>query len=165
MAFVVRTRPERFEIRESRSTPRGPRSRTLASFKELNPAIIEKALARTSKGLDPEQLRKSALRAGAPVAEPAVEKAGRETLRLLARGERLDPMLRQLLLDALRGENQSSPHAEPAPPSDAARAATEWIGATPGERGEALEDLLKLADALPLRRRAAAIGFPRLGNA
>lgn len=165
MAFVVPTRPGRFEIRESRSTPRGSRSRTLASFKELNPAVIEKALARASNSLDPEQLRKSALRAGAPIAEPAVEQAGRETLRLLARGERLDPMLRQLLLDALRGEDPPSRDAEPAPPSDAARAATEWIGATPGERGEALEDLLKLTDALPLRRRAATIGFPRLGAA
>jgi len=49
MAFVVPTKKGSFEIRESRSTAAGPRSRTLASFKELTDETIEKARARAAK--------------------------------------------------------------------------------------------------------------------
>ncbi len=155
MAFVTPTKSGRYEIRESRSTPAGPRSRTLASFKELDEKAIEKASARAESPLDPAELRQAALRAGAPVAPSAINRATRELLAGLARGERPSPMLRRLLLDTLE-----SPQREPV--SDAARAATEWVDATPGERGEALADLLRLADAVPLRRRPPQSEFPHL---
>ncbi len=72
-------------------------------------------------------------------------------------------MLRRLLLDALANEDRSDRPTDPtAAVSDAARSVSEWVGATPAERGAALEDLLLLADALPLRRRADTIDFPRL---
>ena len=57
MAFVVPTKRGEFEIRESRSTPKGPRSRTLATFKELNDEVIEKARAKAAKPPDAEDLR------------------------------------------------------------------------------------------------------------
>lgn len=159
MAFVVPTRNGRFEIRESRSTPDGPRSRTLVSFAELDDEAISKALERAAKKLDPNDLRGAALRAGAPIAPREIDRAARSTLRLLARGDRPDPILRTLLLEALGGEERGGAAA---PPSAAALAAAEWAGVGAEERGEALRDLLELADALPVRVRTGEIDFPRL---
>jgi hypothetical protein len=166
MAFIVPTKKGVFEIRESHSTPRGPRSRTLASFKELDSETIEKAQARATKPLAAEELREGALRAGARVAPEPVDRAARELLGKLAKGERPDPMLKRLLLDALENEDRSDRPSDPsATVSDAARSVSEWVGATPREKGDALADLLSLVDALPLRRRPDTIGFPRLGPA
>jgi hypothetical protein len=166
MAFVVPTRKGTFEVRESRSTPDGPRSRTLASFKELTEETIEKAQARAAKPPSANELREAALRAGASVAGEPVDTAARELLGLLANGKQLDPMLRRLLLDALTREDRSDRPADPtATVSDAARSATEWIDASPHQRGETLRDLLLLADALPVRPRPTEIGFPRLKSA
>jgi hypothetical protein len=161
MAFVVLTKKGNFEIREARSTPSGPRSRTLASFKELTDETIEKARARAAKPPTADDLREAALRAGAPVAAPLVDRAARELIGRLAKGERLDPMLRRLLLDALANEDRGDQPTDPtATVSDSARSVSEWVGTNPAERGAALEDLLLLADALPLRRRAGTMAFP-----
>src|SRR3954451_11279381 len=173
MAFVVQTRRGRFEVREARSTAAGPRSRTLTSFTEVGDEVTAKARARAEGPIDAAELREAAVRAGAAVAGPPVDEAAREALRRVAAGEQLDPMLRTLLMDALvhaepsvRGSLED---ASPVPPrprvSDAARSASRWIGADPAERGRALEELLELADALPLRRRPDEIGFPRLRSA
>ena len=156
MAFVTAAKNGRYEIRESRSTPDGPRSRTLASFKELDQKAIEKAISRAGSPLDEAQIRRAALRSGAPVAPSPVDRAARELLARLAKGEEPSPMVKRLLLDALQ--------ADAAPVSDAARAASEWIDTDAGERGEALADLLRLTDALPVRRRPEKIGFPRLAS-
>jgi hypothetical protein len=159
MAFVVPTKRGGFEVRESRNTPAGPRSRTLATFREMSDEVIEKARSRAAKPPSAEQLRASAARVGAPLSAPPVDRAARETLRLVAGGERLDPMLRRLLLDALSPQEE---RGQSATVSDAARSASQWIGVSPERRGEALRDLLELADALPIRVRSEEIGFPRL---
>jgi hypothetical protein len=79
-----------------------------------------------------------------------VDEAARRTLRGIATGERLDPMLRHLLTDALVNESRADRPRDPnALASDAARSATEWIGASPEEREKVLRELLALADALP----------------
>jgi hypothetical protein len=164
MAYVVETK-RGYEIRESRSTPKGPRSRTLATFKELNDEVIEKARARAAKAPEPAELREAAIRAGAPLTEEPVDRAARETLRLVANGAAIDPMLRRLLLDALAGEERRPAPAETPPAvSDAARAASQWIGVSPKRRAAALVDLLGLADALPFEIRPEAIDFPRLSS-
>lgn len=163
MAFVVETAPQRFEVRESRATPKGPRSKTLATFHELNDEIVEKVQARAEKPPTAEDLRQAALRAGAPLAAAPIDEAGQETLRRISRGEHLDPKLRLLLLDALAREGpDNQPPTECV--SDAARSATEWIGVSVEQRAKALQDLLELVDALPLRPRGSEIGFPRLGS-
>jgi hypothetical protein len=166
MAFVVPTKRGRFEIRESRSTPAGPRSRTLASFTELSEETIESARGRAEGPLDAGELRAAALRAGAPVAPRGVDRAARELLARLAKSERPEPMLRRLLLDALENPDRSDRPTDPeATVSSSARSVSEWVGAGLRERGDTLEDLLLLADALPLRRRPETIGFPRLSSA
>lgn len=166
MAYVVATKPGRFEVRESASTDSGPRSRTLASFRELTAEVVEKVQARADKPPTSEELTRSALKAGAPVRGPELDEAARETLRLMASGGRPDPMLRRLLLDALSDEGRGDRPADPkARVSDAARAATQWVGVGAEERGDALRELLDLADALPVRLRSREIGFPRLKSA
>lgn len=166
MTFIVSTKKGTFEIRESRSTPAGPRSRTLATFQELTDETIAKAQGRAAKPPSADQLREAALRAGAPVAGEPVDEVARELLGLVTNGNRPDPMLKRLLLDVLTSEDRSTQPADPSlDVSDAARAATEWIDASLKQRGETLRDLLLLADALPLRLRSAEIGFPRLKSA
>jgi hypothetical protein len=143
-------------VRESRSTPLGPRSRTLATFKVLTPEVLERARARSSTTWSPRELRAAARRAGAPVADPDADRAAGELLSELAAGNRPRPVLARLLLDALQDERPKM--------SDGARAAARWAAATPRQRGETLRDLLLLADHLPPghARDDAAPRFPRV---
>lgn len=174
MAFVTANRRGSFEVRESRATPEGPRSRTLATFRRLDDEAIERALARAERPVTAEEVRDAALRAGAPVAAAPIDRAAGDTIRRLAAGERVDPMLRRLLLDALRRQERGERFEVPEggagvsgdpEVSDAARAASEWIGVGADERGEALRDLVDLTDALPLQLREPASDFPRLRSA
>jgi hypothetical protein len=161
MAFVVPTKSGRFEVRESVTTPKGPRSHTLASFSELTDEVIEKARAKASRPLDAEGLRRAAVKASAPVAVPPAERAARELIAELGRGRRLDPTLRRILLDLLeRGRRDGK---QPSRWHEAAQEVAEWMAATPAEKGGALVDLLLLADALPSGgRRGKPLSFPRL---
>lgn len=165
MAYVVATQGGRFEVRESKATERGPRSRTLAGFRELTDEVIEKVQAAAEKPPSAEELKKAALKVGAPVRGSELDEAAKRTLRGIASGDRPRPLLRRLLLDALSAEDPPDRRSSPAPPvSDAARSAGEWIGVSVEERAQALRDLLELADALPVRPRASGIGFPRISS-
>jgi hypothetical protein len=157
MAYVVRRRDGSYwELRETRSTPKGPRSRTLASFRTLSDETIERARARSTKSLTPEEIRSAAHRAGAPVALAKADRAAGDLLRELAAGRELHPTLRMLLEDALQTDVGSTR------PLDNAQASAAWLSATPTERGNALHDLLLLTDAIPHRPRREADRFPRL---
>jgi hypothetical protein len=122
----------------------------------LNDEVIERAQSRSSKPLDAADLHRLALRAGASVAEPLVDTAARQLLGELSAGSRPRLGLRRLLADAIDSSDGGL--------SDAARAAQEWVAATPEKRGKALRELLLLGDALPKRRRPDQIEFPRLGH-
>jgi hypothetical protein len=148
MAFVVPTKRGQFEIRESRSTPKGPRSRTLATFKELSDEVIAKAREKAAKPPDPKDLRDAARRVGATVASEPIDHAARELIAELGKGRELDPSLRRMLVDLL------AEHPKPRSAGDAVHSVAEWVSATPEERGRALVDLLLLADALPHGGRA-----------
>jgi hypothetical protein len=107
--------------------------------------------------LDHEALRESALRAGAWVNSDPAERPARELIAHLAAGREVGPRLRRLLGAALaRGGDAETPSL-----SDEARAAAAWIDASPRRRGDALWDLLLLADAVPTRG-GGALGFPAL---
>ena len=63
MAYVVARPKGRFEIRESVHTDKGPRARTLASFKELTNEVLARARRRASRPFDAKAVRASAERA------------------------------------------------------------------------------------------------------
>jgi hypothetical protein len=154
MAYVTPRANGAFEIRESRSTTAGPRSRTLATFKTLTPEIVERARERSSKPLDPDDLRRAARRAGAPVAPSAGDRASAELIAELATGRGPRPALTRLLLGVLQAGDGK--------PADNAEAAAAWITATPQRRGDTLRDLLLLVDRLPRRRTRERERFPRI---
>lgn len=154
MAYVVGKANGTFEIRESHATPRGPRSRTLASFRTLTPETLRKAAARASKPLDADRVRRAAQRKGAPIAGSASDMAAASLLQELEHGRPPRAALMRLLREALSGTAERL--------SGNASAAAAWIGATPQRRGEALHDLLLLVDSLPARRGAERPRFPRI---
>lgn len=160
MAFVVPTKRGEFEIRESRTTPKGPRARTLATFKELSAEVIERARQKATKPFDAEEIQIAARKSGATVAPKPIDRAARELIAELAKGRRLDPELRRLVSDLLEGENGGKGST-----TDAERSAAEWIDSTPRQRGNALVDLLTLSDALPHDQRLGKpLEFPRLDS-
>jgi hypothetical protein len=174
MAYVTSRPGGTWEIRESISTVKGPRSRTLASFRTLTDETVEQACARATKPLSRDDVRGAARRAGAPVDLAVADRAAGDLLRELANGREPHPILRRLLIDALRagpparlGEPALSVRQMPAPESlDNARASAAWLTATPAERGDALYDLLLLADQFPRTRSTSEHdGFPHLGRA
>jgi len=163
MTFVVATKPDRFEIRESANTPKGPRSRTLASFRELDDSVVEKAQQKAIKAINAGELRRAARRAGAPVAPPTADRAARELIAELGKGRRPDPTLQRMLLGLL--QHGRADGAAPPPESEAEFGVAEWMAASLEERGKALVDLLLLADALPHDgRKGKPLRFPRLDS-
>lgn len=147
MAYVVPRPNGSWELRESRSTRRGPRSRTLATFRALDAESIATAIERSGGPLTEATVRAAARRAGAPIAPAPADGAAASLLHELARGNAPAAGLRRALAAALAGQ----------PPAGA-----EWIGTSVERRGRALWDLLLLADSIPPRRRAPAGRFPRL---
>jgi hypothetical protein len=180
MAYVTERKNGNWEIRESVSTPEGPRSRTLASFRTLSDDVIGHAQARATKPLNNEEVRKAAHRAGAPVDLATADRAAGDLLRELADGHEPHPILRALLIDALQEgpparlgaarKTWQEARAEAGVPQieelDNARASAAWLTRTPTERGAALYDLLLFADRFPNSRRIdERLSFPHLGHA
>ena len=159
MTYVVqRTRhgEPRYEIRESELTDRGPRARSLASFRVLDDAVLAQAKARALRPFDPNVVRRSARRVGAPVEDAdRVERNTRALLGELVNGAGLAPALAALLRQVLPTGDV---------PDDSVEAMLPWAGATASERGAALRDLLELGDRLPPRARAP-LAFPTLRSA
>jgi hypothetical protein len=154
MASVIK-RPHGWEIRESVSTARGPRSRTLATFKRLDQATIEHAAARAGKALDRKDLVRAALRAGAPVAAAPADAHAGALIEEFEAGNAPRPALRRLLAAYLTEEPE---------PSDGVSGASAWLGTSADQRAAALVDLLLLADAIPVARRASRPSFPPFGR-
>lgn len=152
MPYVVARPQNRWEIRESRWTPRGPRSRTLASFTRLSTAVVAKARAAAAVPVSVERIWELARRAGAPAPAPADE-AARTLLAEIAAGRPPAPGLHRMLLQHLGAEPTHDPLGG---------GVVEWLAATPRQRGDALRDLLALADRLPAPERGA-LRFPPLG--
>lgn len=144
------SRPEgRFDVREAVATAKGPRSRTLVTFRgALRPEVLEAAAARASTPFDRAALEARAAELGVPVSERREDRAARGLLASLRRGSRPHPLFVRLLRDALG----ALPEA-PIPPRLAE--AAEWLGADPAARGRALRDLLRLSDRIVRSRRLA----------
>lgn len=152
MAYIVARPKGSWDLRRSRTTAAGPRSETLVTFKELTDEAIERAVDRSGGSLTDDQIRAAALRAGAPIALDPARAAAATLMRELVRGAELPSGWRQPLVGLLSGSRAD----------DDGTAIGEWADASAERRGEALYDLLLLADALPKRRRPDQLGFPRL---
>lgn len=161
MAYVTARKGGRFEIRESTSTPRGPRSRTLASFRVLDDDVLAHALDRASRQLDLDAIRARARALGAVISEASpVDETARDLVALLRDGRRPSPLL-QAILRQLLGDG----------PAEASRAirdtvtdAAQWHRASDARRGRALVDLLGLGDALPHPQTRGPLTFPRIAS-
>jgi hypothetical protein len=162
MAYLVRRSTTRFEIRESRSTPRGPRSRVLASFPEsLTRDALDRAAARATRPFDAAALVRRARGLGIPVLERSREPEARALLSRLHRGDPLDPVLAASLRRALA-------RLPEAPVPESLEEVSQWVGASAAERGAALRDLLdlygRIARSRPPRRQRARARFPRFSS-
>jgi hypothetical protein len=67
MTYVVARPNERFEIRESVHTEKGPRARSLANFSLLTDEVLARAAGRATRPFDARAVLGAAQRAGAPM--------------------------------------------------------------------------------------------------
>jgi len=162
MAYLYQRKGGRAEIREAHTTARGPRSRTLVSFRgPLRYEHLDRAEAAARRPFDRDALERRARELGIGVEEPRADSAAREVIARLRRGAALDARLAALLRDQL-----AALPADPIP-VDLADAA-EWVGASEVERGRALRDVLRLYGAIAESREpvraAPAPRFPRFAS-
>ena len=163
MAYLVRRSGDSVEIRESRSTPRGPRSRQLTRFSgALTPGAVARASAAATRPFDPEALVRRARVLGIPVDGHSQETEARALLARLRRGDPIDPVMAGLLARAIDALS-----IDPIP--EHLSEVGEWIGATTAERGAVLRDLLdtfgRIEQSRPSRRRRPRSRFPHFSSA
>jgi len=158
----IRQQGDLFEIRECRTTARGPRQRTLARFRRiLTPEVLDAAAARARRPFDRQALIDRARARGIAVSEERRCDEARRLLGRLRAGEPLRPSLVALLREAL-----ASLESHPLPPhlEDAA----EWVGKSEAERGRALRGLLRAASraarSRPPLRTPPRAAFPRFSS-
>lgn len=158
MTYIVSRQDGRHEIRESVSTPRGPRSRTLATFRRLTDEVLDHAESRALTRFDRDAVRQRAEARRVPVDPPNTVLAVRRILEDLIH----DRPLPAGLVGALRQElDRHGPVDLP----DTFAPATEWLGVSAAARGDALRDLLRMTDRLPMRKRPDPPTFPRIRSA
>ena len=157
MAYVARRPGDRWEIREAVATPKGPRARSLASFRSLDAAVLDRAERAAGTTFDRADVVAAARRAGAPIEAPAADRLARELLVELRAGRVPKPGLRTVLEDRL---------SRVGPPAtvDGPESVAQWIGVSDEERGKALRELVELGDRLPPTRRRR-LRFPPLASA
>jgi hypothetical protein len=163
MAYLVKRSGDRIEVRESRSTQKGPRTRQLARFAgALTPAVLARAAARARRPFDPDALVRRARVMGIPVDARAPEREARALLERLRRNDAIDPVMAGLIVRALEGVATAKVPEHIAEVSD-------WIGASPAARGAALRDLLdafgRIAASKPLRRERRRTPYPHFSSA
>jgi hypothetical protein len=146
----------RYEVRESISTPAGPRARTLATFRVLTRSVLSDAAAKAQRPFDAAKVRARAAALGAPQRTYDAAASASTLLAQLREGEPLPPTL----VAELRRALPRSGHEVP----DSLQPAVEWIGVDDAAKGRALRDLLDLASQIPPRPRPSASAFPRLSS-
>jgi hypothetical protein len=149
-------RSVRYEIRESISTPKGPRARTLTTFRVLTSQVLAEAAARALRPFDADVIRARAAALGAPEHSNGAATSASALLARLRAGDRLPPALVSELRRALPRKRAELP--------DSLESAVDWIGVDDAARGRALRDLLELASRVPQPSRASASSFPRISS-
>lgn len=162
MAYLVRRGSDRFEIRESVATARGPRSRRLVGFRgRLTPDVLARAAARAQRPFDPRALVRRARALSIEVVDRSREPEARALLARLRRADRLDPRLAAVLRAALSREPESRIPEELEDVAD-------WVGASAADRGSALRQLLDLYGRIAASRTPGSQRekprFPRIAS-
>lgn len=159
MATIVKRKDGRFELRESRWTERGPRSRTLAIFRELTPEVLNRADARATKPVDRDSLLARA------------EELGLHMSRLLGPSEPSAVVGRinsgEVWPTQIRALQQSLDDVEAPHLREHLEAMVQWMGTSDEVRGRTLVDLLRLAQAIMRHRdrsRREPLSFPSLAK-
>ncbi|MBW2280083.1 MAG: hypothetical protein JRG76_18610 [Deltaproteobacteria bacterium] len=161
MASIRRTR-SRYEIRECRGTPAGPRQAILASFKRaLTPEVLDEAQASARLPFDRDAVARRARAMGVPVTRRRSHPEARRLLGVLQRGGVPTPALvarLRALLDPLPSE----------PVPEHLLDAQDWVGQPQAEHGRALRGLVRTADRIvqsrgALRSRPRRV-FPRFSS-
>lgn len=158
----IRQQGDRFEIRECESSPIGPRQRALARFRRiLTPEILDRAAALARRPFDREALVGRARARGIPVTELRHTNDARRLLSFLRRGGQVNPIVVELLREALASmESRAVPeHLEDA---------VDWLGQSESARGRALRGLLRTASRIARSRGPVlenpAERFPRFSS-
>ncbi len=158
----IRKQRETCEIRECRSTERGPRQYVLARFKEvLTPEVLAQAAARAKCPFDATKLVASARARGIAVSSERRHAAARQLLGELRAGQPLEPSLATLLKEALAEIDER-------PIPDHLADAADWVGRSETSRGKALRGLLRAASRVVRsrgpRRAVREARFPRFSS-
>lgn len=144
----IRRQGDRYEIRECRSTERGPRQRALARFRGvLTTDVLDAAARAASRPFDREAVIARARARGIPVSLAPRHAEAQRLLARLRNGERLDPALVALLGEALAALPAASV-------PEHLRDVVDWVGRSEAARGKALRGLLRTAGRI-LRSRGA----------
>ena len=159
MAYLYVRKTGRVEIREAHTTPRGPRSRTLVSFKgALTDAHLDRAESASTRVFGRAAIRARAEKLGVPIERASADSHAHALLAQLRSGARLDRVLVSVLRERL-DECAATPV-----PSELVDV-IEWLGASDHERGRALRDVLRLYDQIARSRdpvaEPEAARFPR----
>jgi hypothetical protein len=128
----------------------------LATFRVFNDEVVERVRSRARCPVDAERLRAGARRLGAPLEEDRPDHLARTLLGEIANGRSPSPGLRRALADALGRTDM--------PAAGGLGDLAMWIGVSVETRAAALEDLLGLADAIPVKMRQNGLAFPRLSS-
>ena len=158
----IRRQGNAYEIRECRTTERGPRQYTLARFSDvLTPEVLEQAAAAAHRPFDARKLVASARGRGIAVSPRRSHTAARQLLAELRAGRVLEPSLVGLLRHALAVMEET-------PLPEHLADAADWIGRSEAARGKALRGLLRAASRAvrsraPQRPRPDA-PFPRFSS-
>jgi len=158
MASVAKRRDGRFEIRESISTSRGPRSVTLAVFRELSTATLDAAKAKAKRPFDAVEVRRRAIELGAAWIGPSSAEDVRRALAGLA-AQTVPPTFAAALRESTRSVLDDL--------LDTIEPMLHWIGKTDAERGEALRQLIKVGETIMRstdRRRTGPLTYPVLAR-
>lgn len=142
----IRRQGDLYEIRECRTTERGPRQYTLARFRRvLTPEVIDEAASRARRPFDAHRLLARARARGIPVSSRRTDAAARQLLAELRAGRVVEPSLAGQLKHALA-------LVDDAPVPEHLADAAEWIGRSEAARGKALRGLLRTASRVARSR-------------
>ena len=159
----IRIQGKMVEIRECRTTERGPRQVALARFSGvLTPEIHEQARSRAQRPFDAAAVAVAARQRGVPVASGGRQTpAARRLLAEMRQGATPHPTIVRLLREAL---DLLPEHSLPAHLEDASH----WLGESQHARGKAFRGLLRTASRIiqsrTLRQPERGERFPRFSS-